>query len=73
MMGNNAHADNTWTFQFVGPGKTVAVDGSNCLITATHGSGADAVNNQADAEDLSSVGALMFEVTGKEVIPTSWA
>jgi len=71
--GVDAAADATWTFQIVGPGRAVACASDNVLVTATHGSGADAVNNHADAEDLSTVGALMIRARGKPVITTSWA
>jgi len=71
--GVDAIADATWTYQLVGAGRTTAVTSTNVVIVAHHGSGADAVNNPADAEDLSGVGALIITVWGKGAITSSWA
>lgn len=71
--GNNAVADAVWTYDCTGPGVGVAISSSNVLLTAHHGSGADAVNNAADAEDLSTVGALIITCIGKAAIVSSWA
>lgn len=71
--GVDAIADAVWTYEVAGPGRTTALTSSNVLLTAHHGSGADAVNNPADAEDLSGVGALIITVWGKAAAVSSWA
>ncbi len=71
--GTDAIADNTWRFDITGPGRAVATGASNVLITAHHGSGADAVDNPADAEDLSTVGALIIQIWGKKALTSSWS
>ena len=73
VQGCDAIADATRRFDVVGPGRAVALTSTNVVITAHHSSGADAVDNPSDAEDLSSVGALIIEVWGKGAIPSSWA
>jgi hypothetical protein len=71
--GVDAIADAVWTYQVVGPGRAVATTSTNVVITAHHGAGADAVNNPADGEDLSGVGALIITVWGKGAITSSWS
>lgn len=71
--GADAIADVTRRFDVVGPGRAVAASASNILLTAHHSAGADAVDEPADAEDLSAVGALIVTVWGKDAIQSSWA
>ena len=71
--GMDAIADATRRFDVVGPGRAVAVSSTNVLIVAHHSAGADAVDNPADAEDLSGVGALIITCWGKPAAVSSWA
>lgn len=70
--GTDAIADLVRNFEMAGPGRAVALTASNVLVTAHHGSGADAVNNPSDAEDLSGVGALIITAWGKDALVSSW-
>jgi hypothetical protein len=71
--GADAIADCTWRYDVVGPGRAVAASAANILLVAHHSSGADAVDNPADAENLSTVGALIVTVWGKDAIQSSWS
>lgn len=71
--GSDAAADEAMMHTINGPGKDVAVSSTNVLVQVHHSSGADAAMNAADAEDLSSHGALIFDIWGKKNIVTSWA
>jgi len=71
--GVDAIADATFKFDVVGPGRAVALTTTNVVVTAHHSSGADAAMNPADAEDLSSVGALIFTAWGKKALVSSWS
>ena len=73
ILGVDAHADATWEYKIVTGGRAVAISSTNVLVYCSHGAGTDNPNLHADAEDLSSVGALMIKVYGKALIPTSWA
>lgn len=68
----DAAADQVYKFGVVIPAADVAVSATNVLITAHHSSGADAVMNPADAEDLSTVGELTLTVLGKSYVDTTW-
>ena len=71
--GHNAIADATRRFELVGPGYDTALTSTNVKLVVHHSSGADAVDNPADGEDLSTVGEIKFSCWGKAAIQTSWA
>ncbi len=69
----DAIADATWRFDVVGPGTTTTLTSTNVKLVAHHGVGTDNPDTPADAEDTSSVGALIIVVWGKKALVTSWA
>jgi len=70
--GSSVYADQGYKFSVQIPAAGTEITSSNVLITAHHSSGADAVMNPADAEDLSTVVELALTVVGKEVVSTTW-
>jgi len=71
--GADAVADVNRRYAVVGPGVTTTLTSTNVKLMCYQSSGTSGVDVNADAVDLTSVGALIIEVTGKQAIPTSWA
>ena len=77
--GVDAVADAVYVFEIVGPGRTVAVTSTNVLLqvlqapSQTGATAAAKALSEATSVNLSSIGALMLELTGKAVVTTSWA
>ncbi|MCP4604497.1 MAG: hypothetical protein GY847_28910 [Proteobacteria bacterium] len=69
----DAAADALYVFEITGPGSGVALTSSNVLIVAAQSDTLEGALDEANTIDLTSVGALVIEVTGKKAIPTSWA
>lgn len=77
--GVDAVADAAYLYTVVGPGRAVAVTNSNVVIEVHRTPAIPAASQAAQAfaeatsVDLSSVGALIVEVWGKDAKVTSWA
>lgn len=72
-MGSDAAADEDMSHALSGPGRATATTSSNVLVHVYHSAGADGPHFEATGEDLSSHGALIFEIWGTNALVSSWA